>query len=130
VSIRTLDGALRGCIGSVEPETDSLTLEVVRTAIESATRDPRFLPVTPDELENLVFSVDVLAPPEPVDGPDALDPRRFGVIVERGPQRGLLLPDIEGVDTAEQQVAIAKSKALIDPNDPVRLFRFEVTRLT
>ncbi|HEU4759345.1 MAG TPA: AmmeMemoRadiSam system protein A [Dehalococcoidia bacterium] len=130
VSIKTSAGALRGCIGSTDPVEPALPREVVRNAIESATRDPRFLPITPAELDGLVFSVDVLSPPEPVDGPHALDPRRYGVIVQNGYRRGLLLPDIAGVDTAEQQVAIAMSKALIAPHEPVSLWRFAVRRLT
>ncbi len=102
----------------------------MRNAIEAASIDPRFLPVTPDELCTLVYSVDILADPEPVDGLHELDPRRYGVVVQIGDRRGLLLPDIDGVDTAEQQVAIAKSKALIAPDEPVSLWRFEVERLT
>jgi AmmeMemoRadiSam system protein A/AmmeMemoRadiSam system protein B len=128
VSLKTADGLLRGCIGSVEPLEPDLPREVVRNAIDAATTDPRFLPVTPEELSGLVYSVDVLAPPEPIQRLDELDPRRYGVIVQYGPRRGLLLPDIEGVDTVEQQVAIARSKALIAPNDPVALWRFEVKR--
>jgi AmmeMemoRadiSam system protein A len=130
VSLKTADGLLRGCIGSVEPLEPDLPREVVRNAIDAATADPRFLPVTPEELSGLVYSVDLLAPPEPIQGPHELDPRRYGVIVQYGPRRGLLLPDIEGVDTVEQQVAIARSKALIAPNDPVALWRFEVQRYT
>ncbi len=131
VSIKTASGALRGCIGSVVPTRPSLAEEVVAYAIESATADPRFPPVTPEELDGLVYSVDVLSPPEPVEGPQALDPRRYGVIVRKGPQRGLLLPDIEGVETVEQQLAIAKAKAGLDPDDDqVEVFRFTVQRLT
>jgi AMMECR1 domain-containing protein len=103
---------------------------VVRNAIDAATADPRFLPVTPEELSGLVYSVDVLAPPEPIEGLDELDPRRYGVIVQNGRRRGLLLPDIEGVDTAEQQVDIARSKALIAPDEPLEMWRFQVQRFT
>ena len=130
VSIKTRDGALRGCIGSVESLSATLAHEVVRNAIQSATQDPRFLPVAPEELPNLVYSVDVLSPPELIQGLHQLDPERYGVIVQRGARRGLLLPDIEGVDSVEQQVAIAKAKALLDPEEPISLWRFEVTRLT
>jgi AmmeMemoRadiSam system protein A len=130
VSIKTGDGALRGCIGSVEPVAPTLAEEVVRNAIHSASRDLRFLPVSPEELPGLVYSVDVLSPPEPIDGLHQLDPKRYGVIVQNGAGRGLLLPDIEGVDTAEQQVAIARSKAFIADDEPVSLWRFEVRRLT
>lgn len=129
VSLKTTDGLLRGCIGSVQPEEPDLLREVVRNAIDAAARDPRFLPVTPEELQELVYSVDLLADPEPVEGLHELDPRRYGVIVQSGLRRGLLLPDIEGVDTAEQQAAVARSKASIEPDEPVDLWRFEVRRL-
>jgi AmmeMemoRadiSam system protein A len=119
---------LRGCIGTVEPAQDSLAREVVRNAIDSATRDPRFLPVEAQELGELSYSVDVLSPPEPVSGPEELDHRRYGLIVRNGPRRGLLLPDIEGVSSVEEQIAIAKSKAGILPDEPVELFRFTVQR--
>ena len=129
VSLKTADGALRGCIGSVQFVEPDLPREVVRNAIDAASADPRFLPVAAEELPGLVYSVDVLGDPEPVEGLDGLDPRRYGVIVQNGRRRGLLLPDIEGVDTAEQQVAIAKGKALIEPDEPVEMWRFEVKRL-
>ena len=130
VSLKTLEGALRGCIGSVQPQEPDLPREVVRNAVDAATRDPRFLPVAAEELARLVYSVDVLGEPEPAAGLHQLDPGRFGVIVQNGRRRGLLLPAIEGVDTAEQQVAIARSKAMIEPHEPVTLWRFEVRRLT
>ncbi len=130
VSLKTTDGLLRGCIGSVDPVEPELPREVVRNAIDAATMDPRFLPVTPEELSDLVYSVDVLAPPQPIEGLHELDPRRYGVIVRSGRRRGLLLPDIEGVDTAEQQVDIACSKALIAPDEPLEMWRFEVQRFT
>jgi AMMECR1 domain-containing protein len=100
---------------------------VVHNAIDSATRDPRFLPVEADELDELSYSVDVLSPPEPVGGPEELDHRRYGLIVRNGLRRGLLLPDIEGVGSVEEQVAIAKVKAGIHPDEPVELFRFTVS---
>ena len=119
---------LRGCIGTIEPVQESLAREVVRNAIDSATRDPRFLPVEPQELDELSYSVDVLSPPEPVSGPEELDHKRYGLIVRSGPRRGLLLPDIEGVSSVEEQIAIAKVKAGILPDEPVELFRFTVRR--
>jgi len=130
VSLKTLEGALRGCIGSVHPQEPDLPREVVRNAVDAASRDPRFLPVAAEELPRLAYSVDVLTEPEPAAGLHQLDPGRFGVIVQNGRRRGLLLPAIEGVDTAEQQVAIARGKAMIEPHEPVTLWRFEVTRLT
>ena len=129
VSLKTDDGALRGCIGSAQPKEPDLPREVVRNAIDAATTDRRFLPVNAAELPRLIYSVDVLSDPEPIEDLQELDPKRFGVIVQNGRRRGLLLPDIEGVDSAERQVAIAKGKALINPHEPVSLRRFEVKRL-
>jgi AmmeMemoRadiSam system protein A len=123
-------GELRGCIGTPEATQANLALEIVRNAIDSATRDPRFLEVTPEELVDLSYSVDVLSPAEPVSGPEELDPKRYGIIVRLGPHRGLLLPDLEGVDTVEEQMAIAKSKAGIPPEESPDLFRFSVRRYT
>jgi AmmeMemoRadiSam system protein A len=122
-----INGQLRGCIGTIAPVTGSLSEEVVRNAIEAATSDPRFPPVTSDELEFLDVKVDVLHEPEPCEQGD-LDPSTYGVIVKSGPQRGLLLPDLEGVDTVEQQVAISRRKAGITPGEPVCLERFRVDR--
>jgi len=103
----------------------------VERAIESATRDPRFPPISPDELGDLTYTVDVLSPPERVRGPEELDPKRYGVIVRKGFRKGLLLPDLEGVDTVDRQLAIAKAKAGIPLEDhEVELYRFTVIRLT
>jgi len=121
-------GGLRGCIGTFEPMQGNVAEEIIANAISSSTRDPRFPPVTPDELEDLEYSVDVLTNPEPVESPDQLDARKYGVIVESGWRRGLLLPDLEGVDTVEQQIAICRQKAGIMPDEPVVLYRFEVRR--
>lgn len=121
-------GQLRGCIGTIEPMEENVAQEIIRNAIAAATRDPRFPPVGPDELDDLDISVDVLTTPEPVEGMEDLDPKRYGVIVECGWRRGLLLPDLEGVDTVEYQVEICRQKAGIGPNEPVQLYRFEVIR--
>lgn len=121
-------GRLRGCIGTVAPTRDSLAEEIVHNAISAAARDPRFDPVRPDELPWLEISVDVLGEPEDVDSDAQLDAKRYGVIVRRGHRRGLLLPDLEGVDTVRQQVAIARQKAGIGPGERVSLQRFEVVR--
>lgn len=123
-----MHGMLRGCIGTFRPAEPDVAHEVVRNAISAATADPRFAPVGAEELPHLAYSVDVLTPPEPAAGIQDLDPKRYGVIVEAGGRRGLLLPDLEGVDTAEEQVAIASQKAGIPPGAPVNLFRFEVKR--
>lgn len=121
-------GDLRGCIGTFEPAAPNVAQEIMQNAISSATRDPRFDPVRPDELADLEIKVDVLTSPEPISGPEELDPKRYGVIVESGWRRGLLLPDLEGVDTVEYQVSIARRKAGIGPREPVKLYRFEVRR--
>ena len=129
VSLKTLNGELRGCIGTIEPARDTLAQEIIANAISAATNDPRFEPVRPEELSNLRYSVDVLSPPEETVMRD-LDPSVFGVIVEdeSGARRGLLLPDIPGIDTAEQQVDIAARKAGIQRDETVRLYRFRVER--
>lgn len=129
VSIKTLEGDLRGCIGTIEPAKQTLAEELIANAASSATRDPRFPPVAPEELPELRYSVDVLSTPEPAEFDD-LDPKVYGVIVEdeSGIYRGLLLPDLKGVETARQQVEIAARKAGIAPGTPLRLSRFRVVR--
>jgi len=127
VSIHKL-GELRGCIGTFEPQQPNVAAEIITNAISSATRDPRFNAITPDELPDLDYSVDVLTTPEPVADESALDPRKYGVIVASGWQRGLLLPDLEGVDTPAQQIDICRQKGGIGPHEPVELYRFEVKR--
>ena len=96
--------------------------------MSSGTEDPRFPPVEKEELDTLVYSVDVLGAPEPVSSPGELDVKKYGVIVTKGRKRGLLLPDLEGVDTVEEQIAIARRKAGIGEEDTVTLERFEVIR--
>ena len=127
VSIKKL-GELRGCIGTFEPTKANVVEETISNAISSATRDPRFPPVNAAELPHLSYSVDVLTSPEPVQDQSQLDPKRYGVNVESGGRRGLLLPDIEGVDTVEHQIDICRHKAGIFPNEPIKLYRFEVRR--
>lgn len=122
-------GQLRGCIGTFLPATENIYTEIVKNAIAAATQDPRFPPVQPHELEQIQYSVDVLSAPEPVKTLDELDPKKYGVIVVKGWQRGLLLPDIEGVDTVDEQLRIAKLKAGIDPYDSdVEIYKFKVDR--
>jgi len=121
-------GELRGCIGTFEPTKANVAEEIIANAISSATRDPRFPPVHAGELDQLTYSVDVLTRPEPVEDAGGLDPKRYGVIVESGGRRGLLLPDLEGVDTVERQIDICRQKAGILPHEPVKLYRFEVRR--
>jgi len=122
------DGELRGCIGTFEPFQDNVAYEIIANAISTATHDPRFEPVRPSELKYLDYTVDVLTRPEPVESEADLDPKKYGVIVESGYRRGLLLPDLEGVDTVAQQIEICREKGGISPNEPVRLYRFEVKR--
>ncbi|MFC1864817.1 AmmeMemoRadiSam system protein B [Chloroflexota bacterium] len=121
-------GDLRGCIGTFEPMEKNVDEETIVNAINSATRDPRFPPVAPSELKDLDYSVDVLTGPEPIESQDQLDPKKYGVIVESGWRRGLLLPDLEGVDTVDYQIDICRQKAGIAPDEPVKLYRFEVKR--
>lgn len=121
-------GGLRGCIGTFEPTRKNVAEETITNAISSATRDPRFSPIAPNELKDLSYNVDVLSAPEPIDSQDQLDPRKYGVIVESGFKRGLLLPDLEGVDTVDYQIDICRQKAGIAPDEPIKLYRFEVKR--
>ncbi len=121
-------GELRGCIGTFQPTRETMAEEIVSNAISAATRDPRFPPVSPEELEELEISVDVLSNPEAVDDISQLDPRRYGVIVQRGGRIGLLLPDLEGVDTVEEQLDIARRKAGIGQHEPIQIYRFTVER--
>ncbi|MBO4808625.1 MAG: AmmeMemoRadiSam system protein A [Lachnospiraceae bacterium] len=121
-------GRLRGCIGTILPVTDCLAEEIIRNAVSASTEDPRFNPIEPDELPWLEINVDVLSTPEPIKSEAELDPKKYGVIVTNGRRRGLLLPDLDGVDTVERQISISKQKAGIAPDEPVELQRFTVTR--
>lgn len=122
------EGELRGCIGTISATRANLAEEIIAMAIAAGTEDPRFEPVELEELPNLFYSVDVLGEAEPVTSPLELDPKRYGVIVTSGMRRGLLLPDLPGVRTVHEQIAIARQKAGIDPGEAYRLERFEVTR--
>ncbi len=121
-------GELRGCIGTIQPSTGSIAQEIANNAVSSASADFRFPPVSKEELDSLTYSVDVLGEPEDIPDMSFLEPRTYGVIVSSGRKTGLLLPDLEGVDTAPDQVRIAMMKAGIAPGEPVRLQRFKVTR--
>jgi AmmeMemoRadiSam system protein A len=127
VSIHKL-GDLRGCIGTFDPYEKNVAEEVIHNAVSAATQDPRFDAITPDELEDLDYSVDVLTSPEQVEDMSKLDAKKYGVIVESGWRRGLLLPDLEGVGTPAEQIAICRQKGGIGPKEPVQLYRFEVKR--
>jgi AmmeMemoRadiSam system protein A len=128
-------GQLRGCIGTIQPVCDNVAEEVIQNAISAATKDPRFLPVPPEELEELEIKVDVLLEPEPVASLDELDPKRYGLIVQsksRPWKRGLLLPNLPGIDTVEKQVYWTRhhKAGITDPDEPVEMSRFEVMRYT
>lgn len=122
------NGQLRGCIGTISPVTDSVAKEITHNAVSAGTDDPRFPTVAEAELNDLVYSVDVLAPAEPIKSIDELDVKRYGVIVSKGQKRGLLLPNLDGVNTPEEQVSIAMQKGGIKPNEDYELERFEVVR--
>lgn len=124
------DGNLRGCIGTFLPTTSCVADEIAQNAISACSRDPRFLPVRADELSSLDISVDVLDEPEVIDSPRELNVKEYGVIVSSkdGTRRGLLLPDLEGVDTVDFQIAIARQKGGIGEDEPVNLERFRVVR--
>lgn len=121
-------GQLRGCIGTIEPAYDSVADEIMHNAVSAGTGDPRFSPVSKSELDDLSYSVDVLSKPEPVETIGELDAKRYGVIVMSGQRRGLLLPNLEEVDTPVQQVEIAMQKAGIRKGENISLKRFEVVR--
>ena len=122
------NGQLRGCIGTISPVEKDLAREIIQNAVSASSRDPRFSPISAKELKYLEISVDVLGEPEPIDSLRQLNVKRYGVIVTRGRKRGLLLPDLDGVDTAEEQVRIAKRKAGIREDESCSLERFEVVR--
>lgn len=121
-------GRLRGCIGTIEPVRKNLGTEIIYNAVAACSRDPRFYPVSVQELKDLEISVDILTEPEKIQNKNELDVRRYGVIVASGSRRGLLLPDLEGIDSIDQQVSIARRKAGIDADEEVELYRFEVVR--
>ena len=123
-----MHGQLRGCIGTIAPVYADIAEEITHNAVAACSQDPRFMPVRPDELADLVYSVDVLQPAEPIASAAELDVKKYGVIVESDGKRGLLLPDIEGVDSVEQQIAIARQKGGISSSEKVQLYRFEVIR--
>ncbi|MCQ4635393.1 AmmeMemoRadiSam system protein A [Anaerovorax odorimutans] len=122
------DGRLRGCIGTIGPVRENLAAEILENAVSAGTRDPRFSPVGQEELTKLEYSVDVLGEPERIASEDELDTEKYGVIVTKGSKRGLLLPNLEGINTPQEQIAIARQKAGIGPDEPVSLERFEVVR--
>ena len=128
VSLRK-EGRLRGCIGTIGPVRGNIAEEIRENAVSAATRDPRFSPVRQEELAALEISVDVLGEPEKIRSRDQLDVKRYGVIVSKGLRRGLLLPNLEGVDTVDEQLSIALQKAGLSPRErDFEMERFEVVR--
>jgi MEMO1 family protein len=123
-----IDGELRGCIGTIMPMQDDLLDEIIENAVSAGVRDPRFPSVSEDELEDIIYSVDVLFTPEPITSRDELDPKTYGVIVRKDHRSGLLLPDLEGVDAVEKQISIALSKAGISESEDYSMERFKVVR--
>ena len=122
------DGHLRGCIGTIMATRKNIAAEIIENGISACARDPRFSPVTPDELRRLEITVDVLGEIEDISSPEELDVKRYGVIVSSGQKRGLLLPNLEGVDTVEDQIRIAREKGGIRERERIQLQRFEVVR--
>jgi len=130
VTLKTLNGDLRGCIGTISPVYTNILEETISNAVAAASRDPRFPAVQPSELPSLSYSVSVLHPPEAISSLTELDPQKYGVIVSARQRRGLLLPELEGLDTAEKQVEHAMFKAGLRPGEPVALQRFQVDKYT
>lgn len=127
VSIKK-EGQLRGCIGTIQAVRGSVAEEIIENAVSASSSDPRFSPIEPEELEKLTISVDVLGETQKIDSPDQLDVKRYGVVVTKGYRRGLLLPNLNGIDTVEEQIRIAKQKAGIREQEEAELERFEVIR--
>lgn len=123
-----INGRLRGCIGTIEPVCRNIAEEIIRNAISACSKDPRFEPVTEEELPYITYSVDILGKAEKVNSKNELDPKKYGVIVTKGHRRGLLLPNLDGVDTVEEQIDIALKKAGINPHEDYTIERFEVVR--
>ncbi len=121
-------GMLRGCIGTIKPTKDNIAEEILEIAVASAVGDLRFEPVKEGELTEIIYSVDVLSPPEPIGSKEMLDQNLYGVIVSNGMKKGLLLPNLEGVDSVDEQISIALRKAGIGPEENYNLQRFKVER--
>jgi AmmeMemoRadiSam system protein A len=123
-----IKGNLRGCIGTIQPTRDNLVEEIANNAVNAAMHDPRFPPLRHEEFPRLSISVDVLGQLEELKDETGLDPKKYGVLVRSGSRSGLLLPDLKGVDTVEEQLAIVRQKAGISSGEQIKLYRFIVTR--
>ena len=119
---------LRGCIGTVTPNQNNLAKEIIQNAVNAATRDPRFKPITIEELDQLLFSVDVLTPLEPIDNPEQLNPKQYGLSIKYEERQGILLPDLEGINTAQRQIDLCLKKGNIKKDAAYQMYRFEVKR--
>lgn len=128
VSLHLADGSLRGCRGTIAPTEPNLALAIIRTAIASATDDPRFLPLTRNELKGLDIKIDILGPMEPVSDISQLNEKIYGVFIKSGWQRALLLPDIPAIDSVTRQLEVVRRKAGLSPDQLAELYRFTVTR--
>jgi AmmeMemoRadiSam system protein A len=125
------NGELRGCIGTIEPAYENLAQEIINNAIAAGTEDPRFPPVTVEELPLIDYTVEVLSPLQEVQDVSELDPKVWGLVVQsklRSYRKGVLLPDLEGVDTVEEQIRICRLKAGLTPNEPVKLYGFRTEK--
>ncbi len=124
-----INGNLRGCIGTFRPCRSNIAEEIICNAISAAVADPRFSMVRTDELDDIDYKVDILSEPEKISDISELNPKKYGIIVAKGSRRGLLLPDLDGVDTVEDQLRITKMKAGINTDEmDVEIQRFCVER--
>ncbi|OWZ84450.1 AmmeMemoRadiSam system protein A [Natranaerobius trueperi] len=131
VSIKDIDGNLRGCIGTLEPTKENLAYEIIQNAVSAGTNDPRFPEVLISEINKLQFSVDVISPLEYVSDTNQLDAQKYGVVIEKDYRRGVLLPDLEGVDTVFNQLRIASQKVDLSLDEQgIKIYRFKVTRFS
>jgi len=138
------DDRLRGCIGTFLPTQENIAQEVIRNAIAAATEDYRFGSIQKEELPYLFYTVYILNQPELVKDIKVLNPKKYGIIVTTFPispsgnvvfnghfipKRGLLLPNLEGIDTVEKQISIACQKAGIDPTrEKIIIYKFTVEK--
>ena len=119
---------LRGCIGTVIPNQDNLAKEIIHNAVNAATRDPRFKSIKIEELDQLLFSVDVLTPLEPIENPEQLNPKKYGLSIKYEGHQGILLPNLEGIDTVQRQIDLCLKKGTIPKDASFKMYRFEVER--
>ncbi|MGM0420665.1 MAG: AmmeMemoRadiSam system protein A, partial [Bacillota bacterium] len=126
------DSSLRGCIGTINPVQENVYQEIIKNTLSAAFRDPRFPALKEEELSQIKISVDILLEPEQIEEIDKLDPHKYGVIVEQGQKRAVLLPDLEGVNTVEKQLEIVAAKGSINLGDiyegKADIYRFKVIR--